>query len=336
VGRVYVRGRIGPLIGLGVGFHQEMSGRENVLVNGMLLGLTAKEVRRRFDQIVEFAELEKFIDTPVKFYSAGMFARLGFAVIAHIDPTILLVDEILAVGDARFQLRCFERLRDLQNDDATVLLVSHSMPMIRELCSRAVVIRRGQLLYDGPVEEAIVAHERQFGDAVTGPALAPVEFLERRFADGEADWRHVRYDEPVELEARIRFNQLVEDPVVTVGVVTNAGVFGGFNTTMAADKWRTFHSGEEASLRITFPARLGGGSYRLTLDVKERRGVQILARADDLVLTVAERAGSAGMLDVCARVLITDPSQLALEAVGEPGRELDRTGAPHSAPIRRD
>ena len=113
-GRVRIAGRIAPLIGVGVGFHQEMSGRENIYVNGMLLGLSRREIDGRMEQIMDFAELEGFIDTPVKFYSSGMFMRLGFSVAAHVDPEVLLVDEVLAVGDLAFQLKCFERMRALQ------------------------------------------------------------------------------------------------------------------------------------------------------------------------------------------------------------------------------
>src|SRR5690606_37347034 len=126
-GRVTVRGRVAPLISVGVGFHQELTGRENVYVNGMLLGLTRAEVEARFDEIVDFAELRDRIDTPVKFYSSGMFMRLGFSVAVHVDPDVLLVDEVLAVGDVAFQLKCFDRMRELSARGTTTVLVSHSM-----------------------------------------------------------------------------------------------------------------------------------------------------------------------------------------------------------------
>src|SRR3954451_15459362 len=138
-GRLRVRGHIGPLISVGVGFHPEMSGRENAVVNGMLLGLTAKQARERLDQIIEFAELEEFIDTPVKFYSSGMSMRLGFSVIMHTDPTVLLMDEILAVGDAGFHVKCFERFGELRAEGATIVMVSHSMHMLRQMCERGIV-----------------------------------------------------------------------------------------------------------------------------------------------------------------------------------------------------
>src|SRR5436309_9699332 len=132
-GEVEIRGRVAPLISVGVGFHPEMSGRENVYVNGMLLGLTRREVDARLEEIVAFAELEDFIDTPVKFYSSGMFMRLGFSVAVHSDPNILVVDEVLAVGDMAFQAKCLERMRSLQQKGTSIVVVSHSMGTIRVL-----------------------------------------------------------------------------------------------------------------------------------------------------------------------------------------------------------
>ncbi|MDZ7734094.1 MAG: ABC transporter ATP-binding protein [Acidimicrobiia bacterium] len=149
-GRVVVRGRIAPLISVGVGFHQELTGRENVYVNGMLLGLSRAQVEERFDEIVAFAELTERIDTPVKFYSSGMFMRLGFSVAIHVNPEVLLVDEVLAVGDVAFQLKCFDRMRELSAGGTTIVLVSaldarHPAPVPRACCSAGAAG-----LYDGP------------------------------------------------------------------------------------------------------------------------------------------------------------------------------------------
>src|SRR3954468_3336998 len=148
-------GRVAPLISVGVGFHQEMSGRENVYVNGMLLGLSAKQVAQRFDEIVAFAELDDFIDTPVKFYSSGMFMRLGFSVAVHSDPRLFLVDEVLAVGDMSFQAKCLDRMRALQQAGTSIVLVSHIMSAVRLLCPRVAVLEDGRLLFDGDPETAI-------------------------------------------------------------------------------------------------------------------------------------------------------------------------------------
>lgn len=305
-GSVRVQGRIGPLISLGVGFHDEMSGRENVLVNGMLLGLTAQEVANRFDEIVAFAELEEFIDTPVKFYSSGMYMRLGFAVMAHTDPTILLVDEVLAVGDARFQLKCFDRLRALRDQRAAVVMVSHSAHMIRQVCDRAIVLRHGELVYAGDIEEGIEVHERNVIAGSLREAGGAVEILERSFIGQALDHHRADYDELIRLRIRLRFNQTVPDPVLAVGAITSTGLFAGFDSTPVGDAWRTYQAGEEATVEISFPARFGPGSYRLVVDVKTRDGAHRLARTEDLIITMATRSAVSGITDVRAQIEMRD------------------------------
>jgi ABC-type polysaccharide/polyol phosphate transport system ATPase subunit len=307
-GRVRVQGRIAPLISLGVGFHQEMSGRENVLVNGMLLGLTAKQVAERFDSIVAFAELEDFIDTPVKFYSSGMSMRLGFAVVVHVEPRILLIDEILAVGDASFQFKCFERLRALQQSGASIVMVSHSMHMIRQMCERAILIRHGRLEYDGDIEHTINLHEaRGEGDPALGEDA--VEFLDSELIADRGARSAIAYDDPVELNLRLRFHRTVEDPVIAVGVMTGTGIFGGFDATPVGQRWRTFAAGEEATLRITFPARLGAGTYRLLVEVKEHNGARALARVEAASITVTGRDGNIGIADLGAEIGVDESAE---------------------------
>lgn len=150
-----IRGRVATLLELGTGFHPELTGRENVYLNGAVLGLSRGEIKRRFDEIVAFAGVERFIDVPVKRYSSGMYVRLGFAVAAHLEPEILIVDEVLAVGDAEFQRKCLGKMRDASNDGRTVLFVSHNMAAIEQFCSRALLIENGRLKCDGEVRRAI-------------------------------------------------------------------------------------------------------------------------------------------------------------------------------------
>jgi len=154
-GRVRAHGRIGALIEVGAGFHPDLSGRENVYLNGSILGLSRKEIARRFDEIVSFADLEQFIDTPVKRYSSGMYMRLGFSIASHLDPEILLVDEVLAVGDAYFQNRCIRRLNEFVAQGGTVLLVSHATGQVRDFCTRCLWLDHGQLIADGPTDEVL-------------------------------------------------------------------------------------------------------------------------------------------------------------------------------------
>ncbi len=154
-GRVEIRGRVSSLLEVGTGFHRDLTGRENIYLNGVLLGMKKQEIDQKFDEIVSFAEVEPFIDTPVKRYSSGMKVRLAFGVAAHLEPEILLVDEVLAVGDAAFQSKCLGKMSDVSRQGRTVLFVSHSMAAIRQLCTRAVVIRQGKLVADGDTNEMI-------------------------------------------------------------------------------------------------------------------------------------------------------------------------------------
>lgn len=155
-GEIAYNGRIASMLEVGTGFHPELTGRENVYLNGAILGMTKKEITAKFDNIVKFAEMEKFIDTPVKRYSSGMYVKLAFAVAAHLDSEILVMDEVLAVGDMKFQQKCLGKMDDVsKNEGKTVLYVSHNMNTIRQLCNRCVVLDHGKVIYDGDVEEAI-------------------------------------------------------------------------------------------------------------------------------------------------------------------------------------
>jgi lipopolysaccharide transport system ATP-binding protein len=151
-----IYGRVGALLEVGTGFHPELTGRENVFLNGAVLGMTRAEIKRKFDEIVAFAEIEKFLDTPVKRYSSGMYVRLAFAVAAHLEPEILLIDEVLAVGDARFQKKSLEKMEQIAADDGrTVIFVSHSMPTVARLCPRVIWLRGGEIAADGPSDDVI-------------------------------------------------------------------------------------------------------------------------------------------------------------------------------------
>ncbi len=154
-GMVTIRGRLASLLEVGTGFHPELTGKENIFLNGAILGMRRAEIIRRFDEIVAFAEVEKFLDTPVKHYSSGMYVRLAFAVAAHLDPEILVVDEVLAVGDLSFQKKCLGKMGEVSRSGRTVLFVSHNMAAIENLCSRGIVLHQGKLHYDGTPKDAI-------------------------------------------------------------------------------------------------------------------------------------------------------------------------------------
>jgi lipopolysaccharide transport system ATP-binding protein len=161
-GRAVVNGRVGSLLEVGTGFHPELTGRENIYLNGTILGMTKAEVDRKFDEIVDFSGVEKFIDTPVKRYSSGMRVRLAFSVAAHLEPEILLIDEVLAVGDAQFQKKCLGKMGEVAKSGRTVIFVSHNMAAVKSLCQRCIVLSSGQTSFEGATDEAIASYAQQF------------------------------------------------------------------------------------------------------------------------------------------------------------------------------
>jgi len=182
-GSVKVHGRVASLLEVGTGFHEELTGRENVFLNGSILGMTRREVQSKFDAIVSFSGVEKFIDTPIKRYSSGMRLRLGFAVAAHLDPDILIVDEVLAVGDAGFQKKCLDSMEDLQRGGRTVLFVSHNMAAVENLCSRCIWIENGKISMDGNPNQVIRAYMATFSGSQ--PGISEFSEVERRQGNGE-------------------------------------------------------------------------------------------------------------------------------------------------------
>ena len=197
-GRATIHGRVGSLLEVGTGFHPELTGRENVFLNGSVLGMKRKEIARKFPDIVEFSGVERFIDTPVKRYSSGMSVRLAFAVAAHLEPEVLLIDEVLAVGDAEFQRRCLGRMEDLSESGRTVIFVSHQMQAVSQLCDRALQLEDGQIVNDGPASDVVAQYlqsvggggsERYWPDLATAPGdeQRPPAFGARR-----ARGRHAR------------------------------------------------------------------------------------------------------------------------------------------------
>jgi lipopolysaccharide transport system ATP-binding protein len=170
-GRVEIKGRVASLLEVGTGFHPELSGRENVYLNGAILGMSRREIKAKFDEIVAFAEIERFLDTPVKRYSSGMYVRLAFAVAAHLEPEILVVDEVLAVGDAEFQKKCLGKMHDVAAGGRTVLFVSHNMAAIQRLCTSGLLLHQGGVIHRGPISDT-VSHYMTSLEQVTGQSLS--------------------------------------------------------------------------------------------------------------------------------------------------------------------
>ncbi len=229
-GRAWIRGRVGALLEVGTGFHNELSGRENVFLYGAILGMTVQEIAAKFDQIVEFAGVSEFIDTPVKRYSSGMYVRLAFAVAAHLEPEILFLDEVLAVGDLTFQRKCIEFSKGLQRKNATILFVSHNMFSIKSMCERVLYLRKGRIEYDGPTDGGIALYEEDCrlspGWGVDGPheewavVLSACEVL-----DHEGGSRKIfDHGEPMRVRLFYDARRPIEHPNVIVALFRSDGV----------------------------------------------------------------------------------------------------------------
>jgi len=246
-GRIEVNGRVGALLELGAGFHPDLSGRENVYLNGSILGLSRAQIRSRMDDIVAFAELERFIDVPVKHYSSGMYVRLGFSVAVHTDPEILLVDEVLAVGDASFQRKCLERIDEMRSEGVTILFVSHSSEKVRAICSRALWLDDGQLVADGSAEAVVARYLTHTWDSEEGK-LKPrrgqdsrrwgsgeVQIVGVRLLDGDGrEKQQFRVGESLTVEISYRAEKRVERPVFGLAVHKSDGThITGPNTQFA-------------------------------------------------------------------------------------------------------
>jgi len=245
-GQVEVNGRVGALLELGAGFHPDLTGRENIYLNGSILGLSRAQIRHKLDAIIDFAELEHFIDIPVRHYSSGMYMRLGFSVAVNTNPDILLVDEVLAVGDAAFQRKCLERINHLRQQGVTILFVSHSAEIVRTVCPRVLWIDNGRLVSDG-LAEAVAARYLAHSWAAEEGSLGPEAGEDRRYGSGEVRIVGVRLldghgqekqlfqvGEPLTVEMRYRAERRVERPVFGLAIHRSDGThITGPNTQFA-------------------------------------------------------------------------------------------------------
>ncbi|MGH9247366.1 MAG: ABC transporter ATP-binding protein [Acidimicrobiales bacterium] len=305
-GRVEIRGRVAPLISVGVGFHPELTGRENVYVNGTILGLTRHEIDARFDEIVDFAELAEFIDTPVKFYSSGMFVRLGFSVAASARPDVLLVDEVLAVGDLAFYVKSFDRMQELRAAGTTVLLVTHNLNAVRVLCPRTLVLDHGVVRYDGHTDEAIsVYHDLlERGPVRGGPSSsgsAPVATV-TKFAllgpDGSPTG-HVDSDDEATLVLELDVFHALEGVIVGVNVANQHGQ----NVYADSTPWTGLGRVEPGSrlvCRVRLRPELVTGSYSASMGLADRSGAKLVASPRAIPFFVGGRPGVNGVADLHA------------------------------------
>jgi lipopolysaccharide transport system ATP-binding protein len=232
-GVAYIRGRTASLLEVGTGFHTELTGRENIFLNGAILGMTRAEIRGKFDEIVDFSGVEQFIDTPVKRYSSGMYVRLAFAVAAHLEPEILIVDEVLAVGDMVFQKKCLGRMHSVAREGRTVIFVSHNMASIEELCDRAVVMKAGRLEQDGPARTVISHYLHDAPGRTTfefdgladreGSGHAVITSANLLSADGATSLSSLAFYQPFRVRIHYTANQPLEAPKFGLAILSQRG-----------------------------------------------------------------------------------------------------------------
>ncbi|HKR88777.1 MAG TPA: ABC transporter ATP-binding protein [Phenylobacterium sp.] len=280
-GHATVAGRLGALLEVGTGFHQELTGRENVFLYGSILGMTQAEVAEKFDAIVAFAEIESFIDTPVKRYSSGMYVRLAFAVAAHLDPDILLLDEVLAVGDFSFQNKCMEFARSLEGRGATTLFVSHNMFSIKSLCERVIYLRKGAVAFDGATDQGLKLYEDD--QHLQAPAWfnqggeAAIEFTNVELLSADGAPRGM-YDFEERMKVRIAYHarRSIRRPNFMVCVTRADNVVCCNFSTMADDVDLPGVEGYGVLEMTTPPLRLTADNYWITILVRENRFDEIL------------------------------------------------------------
>jgi ABC-type polysaccharide/polyol phosphate transport system ATPase subunit len=308
-GTVTVEGRVGSLLELGAGFHPEFTGRENVYLNGAILGLKREAIRRHMDEIVAFAELERFIDVPVRTYSSGMYMRLGFAIAAHLDVDVLLLDEVFAVGDEEFQRKCFGKIFEFKQRGGTIVFVSHDASAVDRLCERAVLLRSGEVAFDGPTREAItqyhrlLAEERDPDERIAGLSeygsgearivecrlVGPGGEERRQFSPGETFAAHVRVSSAEDVTPP-RLSWELRDEA---GLVLAAG---------AVDTAEIGWSPGSAEQRFRFDVKslpLGDGRFRLRLELADETGGRLYHWLDDAArFVVYPSDGESGLVRI--------------------------------------
>lgn len=285
-GKALIRGRVASLLEVGTGFHPELTGRENIFLNGAVLGMSKAEIKQKFDEIVDFAEVEKFLDTPVKRYSSGMYVRLAFAVAAHLEPELLIVDEVLAVGDLNFQRKCLGKMKDVGQEGRTVLFVSHNMVSIQQICTSGIMLRDGAVCASGPIEKVIefyLGDSLLTGEASIGglPREKPEYGVIAKFLDA---WPVNSKSERVEVfmsaeELSFDLQIKASETIDNLSIVTGLDTYMDYRiaTVLSHEVGALFSAREDDKLLINlkFPQlRLKPGRYSLTLGI--RRGTVTL------------------------------------------------------------
>ncbi|HWU32448.1 MAG TPA: ABC transporter ATP-binding protein [Marmoricola sp.] len=313
-GEVVRRGRVAALLELGAGFHPDLTGRENVYLNASILGLKKKQVDEFFEAIVEFSGIERFIDTQVKFYSSGMYVRLAFAVAVHVDPEILLVDEVLAVGDEPFQRKCMDRIRAFQREGKTIVLVTHSLDIVGTLCNRVIVLEEGRIVYDGEPGEGVrilrdgFEHERHEQENGTpAPNDSPATIVSTRLIDvatGE-DAALVGAGASIRAEILVRVHQPLQDCVIGLGIDTPLGQVVFATSTERLKLPRIDLVPGEHTVTFNLPeVRLGSGQYFLNTTFGTIETGELIRMQQAASWEVDDATENSGVLSVAATAAV--------------------------------
>jgi len=307
-GSIGIAGRLSPFIELGVGLNGELTARENALINAVLLGLTRTQAKERFDDIIAFAELEDFLDLKLKNYSSGMSVRLAFSVAIEVDADVLLVDEVLAVGDAAFQQKCFEQFARLKSEGKTIILVTHDMATVERFCDRAMLLERGEVVSIGePHAIARAYNELNFGrllheavDESRSGTHRVAEILEAWFESGGERIKALAQGERLGLAMRVRFHEAITDPIFAFTLRNDIGHTVFVTSSMLRElDTGTFEAGEEVTVRVGLEHRFAPSQYKLTPSVaRAGGGADALDMREDLasVMLHATKA-TGGLLD---------------------------------------
>lgn len=302
-GSIKIKGRIASLLEVGTGFHPELSGRDNIFLNGAILGMTRKEIQRKFDEIVAFAGVERYIDTPVKRYSSGMYVRLAFAVAAHLEPDILIVDEVLAVGDAEFQKKCLGKMKDVSaKDGRTILFVSHNIVAIKTLCTSGILLENGKKVFDGEVDELLKTYQKglimrdeagkelqQFKPESTG--LTGLQCNSKSYNEPV-----FRFGEPIYIETTWHFEKLLKNRVIAVRIYNFYDEFiCGFNTL--SEKFiESLEQPRSYKIKLTIDNKFVPGRYKISIGSYIRPHTQEFIYNNVLSFEVLEEPDSVDFL----------------------------------------
>jgi lipopolysaccharide transport system ATP-binding protein len=335
-GEIDLYGRVASLLEVGTGFHPELTGRENIYLNGALLGMRKAEIERKFDEIVAFSEVEQFLDTPVKRYSSGMYVRLAFAVAAHLEPEILVVDEVLAVGDAEFQRKCLGKMSDVAKRGRTVLFVSHNMPAVKSLCQRAILLNAGQVTLQGDVNTVVNKYLTADSDEMARTGIIPDD-AKRLYSTDEAKLRSVRLTDledrdvshlylgqPCRVQMTFEVFKEIPEAVIEVGIIAMDGTHVTNSTSTDEGNPPVRLPQGSHTIKLELNATLLPNQYSLLVALHHSSGLTVewIERALDFTVQRVAASGLDSYRWPSVRGYVRPPARWVLEPKPESGKDV--------------